>query len=80
MVSETSASRSVTSASRYQSTSSMFIRGLILRTSKVLAEAIPIANSGDPEQSDLGLHCLHMSHKEDACLILVNCIMAGCEH
>ena len=37
-----------------------------------------LANSGDPDQmprsaaSDLGLHCLPMSHKKDARLIWVN--------
>ena len=34
---------SVTSASRYQSRSSMYIRGLIPRNSTELAEAVPIA-------------------------------------
>ena len=39
---------------------------------------IMLANSGDPDQtpssapSDLGLHCLPMSHKKDARLIWVN--------
>ena len=37
-----------------------------------------LANSGDPDQtprsaaSDLGLHCLPMSHKKDPMLIWVN--------
>ena len=38
----TSASRYVKSASRYQSRSSMYIRGLILRNSRELADADPI--------------------------------------
>ena len=42
MVSMTSASLYVTSASRYQSRSSMYIRGLIPRNSTELAEAVPI--------------------------------------
>ena len=42
MVSVTQASRFVKSASRYQSTSSMYIRGLIPRNSTELAEAVPI--------------------------------------
>ena len=39
------------------------------------------ANSGDPDQtphsaaSDLGLHCLHMSHKKDVRLIWVNVVV-----
>ena len=37
-----------------------------------------ISNNGDPDQtphsvaSDLGLHCMHMSHIKDARLIWVN--------
>ena len=42
MVSVTSASRYVTSASRNQRSSSMYIRGLIPRNSMELAEAVPI--------------------------------------
>ena len=42
MVSATPASRYVTSSSRYQSRSSMYIRGLIPRISTELAEAVPI--------------------------------------
>ena len=46
MVSVTSASRYITSVSRYypryQSRSSMYIRGLIPRNVKELAEAVPI--------------------------------------
>ena len=40
-------------------------------------------NSGDPDQtprsaaSDLGLHCLSMSHKKDARLIWVKSLHAG---
>ena len=44
MVSVTSASPYVTSASRYQSRFSMYIRGLIPRKCTDLAEAVPIAN------------------------------------
>ena len=43
MVSMTSASRYVTSPSRYQSRSSMYIRGLIPRNYTELAEAVSIA-------------------------------------
>ena len=42
MVYVTSASRYVELASRYQSRSSMYIRGLIPRNSVELAEAVPI--------------------------------------
>ena len=42
MVSVRSSSRYVTSVSRYQSRSSMYIRGLIPRNSTILAEAVPI--------------------------------------
>ena len=42
MVSVTSASRYLTSTSRYQSRPSMYIRGLIPRNSMELAEAVPI--------------------------------------
>ena len=48
MVSVTSASRYITSASRYhprcQSRSSQYIRGLIQRNSAELAEAVPIGS------------------------------------
>ena len=44
MVSVTSASRNVTSACRYQSRSSIYIRDLIPWNSTELAEAVPIAN------------------------------------
>ena len=43
-----------------------------------MKENIIEANSGDPDQmphsaaSDLGLHCLTMSHKKDALLICIN--------
>ena len=37
---------SVTSASRYESRSSMYIRGLIPRTSTELADAVPIGKNG----------------------------------
>ena len=54
MVSETSASRYKTSASRYhpryQSRSSMYIRGLILRNFAELDEAVPIVPCGDVGQ------------------------------
>ena len=43
MVSVASASRYVTSASRYQSRSMIFIRGLGPRKSTELAETVPIA-------------------------------------
>ena len=50
MVSVTSASRFITSAPhyhpRYQSRSSMYIRGLIPRNFAELAEAVPIASKG----------------------------------
>ena len=45
---------------------------LVMKTSHILS-----ANSGNPDQmphvaaSDMGLHCLHMSHKKDVRLILV---------
>ena len=42
MVSVTSASRNVTSASHYQTGSSMYIQGLIPQNSTALAEAVPI--------------------------------------
>ena len=46
VVSETSASRDITTASRfhprYQSRSSMYIRNLIPRNSAVIAEAVPV--------------------------------------
>ena len=42
MVSVTTESRYVTSTSRYQSRSSMYIRGLITRNSMALAEAVSI--------------------------------------
>ena len=45
MVSVTSASSYVTSASRYQSRSSMYIRGLFPRNSTELAEVVPIKSS-----------------------------------
>ena len=45
MVSVTSASRYVTSASHYQSRPRMYIRGLIPWNSTELAEAVPIAGS-----------------------------------
>ena len=41
----TSASRYPTSVSRYQSRSTMYIRGLILWNSMELAEAVPIARA-----------------------------------
>ena len=50
MVSLTLALRYVTSASRYQSRSTMHIRGLILRNSTELAEAVPVTKLG------VGLH------------------------
>ena len=43
MVSVTSASRYVTSESRYQSRHSMYIRGLITCNSMEIAEVFPIA-------------------------------------
>ena len=53
MVSVTSASRYITSASRYhpryQSRSSMYIRGLIPRNFAELAEAVPIGGEYDQE-------------------------------
>ena len=42
MVSVTSASRYVSAASRYLSNSSMYIRGVIVRNSTELDEAVPI--------------------------------------
>ena len=45
MISVTSASLYVTSASRYQSRSSMYIRGVITWNSTELAEAVPIENN-----------------------------------
>ena len=50
----TSASLYVTSASRYQSRSSMYIRGLIPRKSMELAEAVPIGVLTDEVKMELG--------------------------
>ena len=42
-----------------------------------------LANGGDPDQtphsavSDLGLHCLHMSHKKDTRLIWDKCMCSN---
>ena len=38
----------------------------------IIGHSVKLGNSGDPDlmphyvASDLGLHCLHMSHKKDA--------------
>ena len=59
MVSVTSASRTITSASRYhpryQSRSSMYISGLIPRKLAELAEAVPIGEDSDQPRYQLGL-------------------------
>ena len=58
MTSVRSASRYITSASRYhpryQSRSSMYIRGLIPRNFAELVEAVPIDMSGDLTLESLG--------------------------
>ena len=58
MVSVTSASRYITSASRYhpryQSRSSMYIRGLIPRNFAELAEAVTIAYYDDDDATEAG--------------------------
>ena len=54
MVSVMSASSYVTSASRYQSRSSNYIRGLIQRNSMELAGSVPIDPGLDPEGSFTG--------------------------
>ena len=62
MVSATLASRYVMPMSRYESRSSMYIRGLIPRNSTELAEAVPIGIFGDSndmlfEMSPDKTHC-----------------------
>ena len=54
MISVTSASRYVTSASHYESRSLMYIRGLIQGNSTELAEAVPI------EVIHAGLYSMHV--------------------
>ena len=62
MVSVTSASHYVTSASRYQSRSSMYILGLIPRNSTELAEAFPIATLIKPGSKPYNFLCLKRAY------------------
>ena len=65
----TSASRYVTSASHYQSRTTMYIRGLISRTSRELAEAVPI-DSGLCIIALMGIHAT--SQKEQSTILVEN--------
>ena len=83
IVSVTSASRYITSASRYhlgyQSRSSMYTRGLILRNFTKLAEAVPIR--AYPQQSEFGKVSRYhhnrrheLSHGYPASGVVLDCI------
>ena len=74
-----SASRDETPASRYQSRSSMYIRGLVLRNSMELAEAVPMGATAIPVLGNFGdiiisVRCesrITFWHQE-ACLVMTN--------
>ena len=63
MVSVTSASSYVTSAPRYQSRSSTYIRGLVSRNSTELAEAVPIEGTSYMYKSETKSHALQIAQE-----------------